>query len=295
MPTRFDSLRCEMRDPNYESYYEPLIYRYHSPSRPRLAFYANPDEVADWYDKLFFGVELEFDNPHYNPYPRQTRIDTIRDCNEIMQSDTYGYFMLDGSVRSGLEFITQPSTYNFYVSNRDKFERIFEAIKAHNYLADSIQTPGFHIHFNRDFYNGDEEIFLENLLFLIDRYWPNLVYCSKRRVASINRWSKKYDKTPAEIVDDMSNGHLPSRYHVLNLNNSSTYEFRLWHGTLDAHTFYSILTLVRNMVILAKISTKEEISKRPFECLLTNPEMAKFWIDASNKRLTRKYQAFLQN
>ena len=91
----------------------------------------------------------------------------------------------------------------------------------------------------------------------------------------------------------MECGHIPDRYHVLNLRNRSTLEFRLWHGTLDAPTFYSILTLVNNLVILAKTSNKEKISKLPFEFLLSNEEMAKFWLDVSRRRLTRKYDAFL--
>ena len=295
MPSCFDSVRCEMGFPDFQQYGEPLIYRYHSPNRPSLAFYATPQEVGvgDWRKGLYFGVELEFDSTDWCAYRRVNKIQTIGDCNLIMKSDSYGYFMNDGSLRGGMEFITQPSTYDFYTSNRDKFEQVFDKIKEHGFRADDITTPGFHIHFNRDFYAENEKEYLENLLFAIDRYWPYLVYCSKRRVSSINRWSKKYSGTPHEIVAEMECGHIPDRYHVLNLRNRSTLEFRLWHGTLDATTFYSILTLVNNLVILAKTSNKEKISKLPFEFLLSNEEMAKFWLDVSSRRLTRKYDAFL--
>lgn len=294
MPGNFDSLQCVMGSDTFEQCGEPIIYRYHSFCRPSLTFYATPQEVSNWRSRLYFGVELEFDAKDCYTSCRSNRIRTIGDCNTIMKSDTYGYFMLDGSVRNGLEFITQPSTYDFYTSNRDRFEQIFSAIANHGYLADSIQSPGFHIHFNKDFYKDDEERYLENLLFAIDRYWPYLVYCSKRRVANINRWSKKYSQKPHEIVEDMKCGHIPNRYHVLNLNNPQTFEFRLWHGTLDTPTFYSILTLVKNLVIMAKTSTKEEITKTPFEMLLTNSEMAKFWIDVSRRQMTRKYDTFLE-
>lgn len=296
MPNCFDSVRCEMGTADYQQYGEPLIYRYHSSNRPQLAFYATPEEVSgdDWRKRLYFGVELEFDSNDWCVQRRTNRISTIGDCNIIMRSDTYGYFMNDGSLNGGMEFITQPSTYDFYISNRSKFEQLFEKIKEHGYHADDVTTPGFHIHFNRDFYADDEKKYLENLLFAIDRYWPYLVYCSKRRVSSINKWSKKYSATPHEIVEDMECGYIPDRYHVLNLRNSSTFEFRLWHGTLDAPTFYSVLTLVKNLVILAKTSSKEEISKLPFEFLLSNPEMAKFWLDVSRRRVTRKYDTFLK-
>lgn len=294
MPNCFDAVRCEMGFPDYQQYGEPLLYRYHSPNRPSLTFYATPHEVENWRNCLYFGVELEFDSTDWIVQQRSNRISTIGDCNLIMKSDTYGYFMNDGSLHGGMEFITQPSTYDFYISNRDRFEQLFNKIRERGFRADDIATPGFHIHFNRDFYADDEKKYLENLLFAIDRYWPYLVYCSKRRVSSINRWSKKYTREPCEIVENMEAGRLPDRYHVLNLRNRNTFEFRLWHGTLDASTFYSILTLVRNLVILAKTSSMEKIAKTPFEFLLTDPEMAKFWLDVSRKRVTRKYNTFLK-
>ena len=124
MPSCFDSVRCEMGFPDFQQYGEPLIYRYHSPNRPSLAFYATPQEVGvgDWRKGLYFGVELEFDSTDWYTYRRANKIQTIGDCNLIMKSDSYGYFMNDGSLRGGMEFITQPSTYDFYTSNRDKFE-----------------------------------------------------------------------------------------------------------------------------------------------------------------------------
>lgn len=295
MPTCFDTVRCEIRSAAYAqaSPHTPILYTYHSSLRPELEFYATPEEVQNWRDCLYLGVELESDSRSSLTAQYHNKLNTISDCCKIMQSDTYGYFMRDGSIRGGMEFITQPSTYNFYEANRAVFGALFECIKEHGFSADKLSTTGFHIHFNRDFYLDNEKQYLENLLFAIDRYWPYLVYCSKRPVSSISRWSKKYITEPKEIVEQMYQGRLPDRYHVLNVRNKNTFEFRLWHGTLDIHSFYAILTLVRNLVTMAKSKTMDEISSIPFEFLITNGEMANYWISASRRQATRKYDSFL--
>lgn len=296
MPCSFDTVRCEIKSDSYTQspVHIPILYNYHSKIRPKLEFFATLKEVQSWHNCLYFGVELESDSCTAITSQYRNKLATISDCCEIMQSDTYGYFMRDSSVGGGMEFITQPSTYDFYESNRDTFESVFNCIKEHGFVADKTHTAGFHVHFNRDYYSDNENKYLENLLFAIDRYWPYLVYCSKRRVSSITKWARKYSTEPKEIVEMMGRGCLPDRYHVLNLRNKDTLEFRLWHGTLDIHSFYAILTLVNNLVIMAKSKTREEIENTPFEFLITNKEMAGYWISASRNRTIKKYESFLK-
>lgn len=276
---------------------EPVIYRYHSSNRPPVAFYLLPRERSNWRERLYLGVELEFDMstactsaiPSRN---RRVRLSTIQSCNNIFQSSDYAYFMLDGSLNNGLELITQPSTLSFYESKRKEFGDVFNAIKSNNFISDTSSRTGYHIHFNRDFYKTDKQ--LENLLFVMERYWPYLVYCSRRRVDDIIRWANYYLMSPEDIIETINcAGRTLGRYHALNLSNEDTVEFRLWHGTLDTHVFYATLRLVYNLIVMAKKCTREEIARIPFECLLTTPEMASFWLDVSKRKNIRKYDAFL--
>lgn len=291
MPDFFNEFACKT---GYENYIpNPLIYAYHSPNRPGLTFYSTAEEVRtfNYMDNLYFGVELEFDGDYYAGL-RNNKINTIRECNNIFRSNTYAYFMRDGSLRYGLEMITQPSTYDFYIQNREKFAQVFDVIKQHGYSADDRQTCGFHIHFNKDFFKDNPTGYAENLLFAMDRYWPELICFSKRKIASINRWAKKNDKPAVEIVRDMNNGYIPDKYHALNINNRTTFEFRLWHGTLDEKVFFATLTLVKNIVLLAKNKSKEEIRKIPFEFLLDTPEAMTFFYTNTTKQKIKKYEPY---
>ena len=277
---------------------EPVIYRYHSNNRPPVVFYLLPEQYQGWREKLYLGVELEFDMPSsyrvtWREGFRRTRLSTIQDCNNIFRSSSYAYFMLDGSLNNGLELITQPSTLDFYESKRKEFESVFTAIREKDFISDTSSRTGYHIHFNRDYYNTDSE--LENLLFAMERYWPYLVYCSRRKVSDITRWANCYSQSPEDIMEYIKYGYTPGRYYALNLRNENTIEFRLWHGTLDIHTFYATLRLVNNLIIMAKNCTREAIAKTPFECLLTTPEMASFWLNVSKRRNIKKYDNFLAN
>lgn len=293
MPKDTDKVFCRVPIVNYEANRSNArLYGYHSYMRPSVEFYCTSDEVFNWQDALYFGVELEVDSSDYRA--SGYRIDAIQDCQNIMQSNKYGYFMHDGSLRYGMEFITQPSTYSFYKSNEGMFVELFNTLKHYGFGADKMTSCGFHVHFNRDFYKENECQYIENLLFLVNRYWDNIVYCSKRRVNSIIRWSDKYRATPKEIVENMEHGNLPDRYHCVNLQNRDTIEFRMWHGTLDITTFYGVLTLVQNLVIMARTHTQAEIEKIPFDMLITTPEMAKMYFEASKPQHIKKYSEYLK-
>lgn len=280
---------------------EPYIYRYHSENRPSVYFCCSLKEGLegkedDWQHLLYMGVELEFDSATWPTYSRDNKIQTIREVNEIFGGNHYGYFMLDGSIRRGLEFITQPSTYDFYLENREKFEQVFECIKSHGFGADDYSTTGFHVHFNRDYINYDE---LETVLYIVNRYWPELVFFSRRAYPYIEHWADKYWNSPQTIVKNMKQGHIPmmlngrpDRYHAVNVCNTTTIEFRMFHGTLDSQTFFSTLNLISNIVNLAKTHTKEEIKKLPFEFLLTTKEAQEYYHRVSAATSQRKYKNY---
>jgi len=293
MPKDTDRVFCAVEIPSYtQNQHSVELYGYHSYARPKVEFYCLPEEIFDWQKNLYFGVELEMDTTNWRT--NNMRGEAIRNCQNIMQSNKFGYFMRDSSLHYGMEFITQPCTYDFYTSKRDMFNSLFNYLKQTGFDADRFSTCGFHIHFNKDFYADNESQYIENLLYLVNRYWSDLVYCSKRQVRSIIRWSDKYNVQPQEIVENMEHGRLPSRYHAVNICNRDTIEFRLWHGTLNIETFYAILTLVKNMVIMAKTYTQEEIAKMPFEMLITTPELARLYFDVTKTQKTKKYEEYLK-
>lgn len=273
------------------------IYRYHSPNRPPLVFHCTKEEYPDWQSKLYLGVELEFDSTNRPTYRRDNKLATISDVNDAFGGNAYVHFETDGSIRKGLEFITQPSTYNFYLQYRDRFEQAFEYIKQHGFGADLYASTGFHVHFNRDYIDAST---LEKFLYMVERYWPELIYFSRRRYPDVERWADKYHfNTPQNIVKNMQQGRLPmmwngrpDRYHAVNVCNATTIEVRLFHGTLDSQTFYATLNLVYNMVEAAKKYTEEEIKRMPFEFLLSTQEAQEYYHKCCAPQKLRKYQNY---
>ena len=279
----------------------PVIYRYHSSYRPSLYFCCTEEEEQEKENLLYMGFELEFD---YGPIGRSTNIRekklaVIEYSNNLFNSGSYLYYMLDGSLTNGLEMISQPSTLNFYKKNKEKFEKLFAFIKEMGFSA--RVSCGLHIHFNKDFYFNEEPIkdfyFYnkeENLLYLIDKFWKELVYLSGRRYNRIRRWSNKFYKGPKEIVEDMMCGNFESRYHVLNFRNRNTIEIRLFHSTLEYDEFISFLELYNNLIVCAKMFPKEKLEIIGFQEFLTSQELVNLWVKRTASSNTNKYKKYLE-
>lgn len=277
---------------------ESYIYRYHSAYRPKLYFCCTEEEYRNKENNLYMGFELEFDAPNKTIGSRSNKISVIDESNYIFSSNTYLYYMLDGSIRNGLEMISQPSTLKFYKQNKDKFKSLFAVIK--NIGFEARRTCGFHIHFNRnyimsqsgiydDYYKDNEE----KLIMIVDKFWKELVYLSNRQYPKIERWSNKFSKTPKEIVDDMSHGIFENKYHVLNFNNRQTIEFRLYSSSLEYKDFICYLELYYNIINAAKNLTKEQIKQINFSYFLNTDELVSYYISKTTGTNIRKYKKYL--
>jgi hypothetical protein len=108
-------------------------------------------------------------------------------------------------------------------------------------------------------------------------------------------YAAKLEKTPVEIVQDMRVGRFPDRYHAINLVNRDTIEFRLYAGTLDINTFMCILELTRNLIVIAKQSTLEEVKTMPFEYLLTSERLTKYYFECEKRKKVARYKRYIED
>lgn len=300
MPKSRDTYRTSVVSVEYNNAHEPLIYRYHSDYRPHVQFYLTPSEIEQKENNLYIGFELEFDYTKRILSPTDKKR-VIKDNNNILRSSEYLYYMLDGSVRNGLEMISQPSTYKFYLLNRNNFEKIFSSVKNHGYVASS--ACGLHFHINKDFFSRDltsDEYYsgLQKLLTLCDKFWPDLVKLSKRPPQKLYRWASKYNISPNAIVDKIVDCNVRgvrnpsfSKYMAVNLNHNDTIEFRIFSSTLDSDEFYAMLKFVVNVAYTAKYKDDEYIKDCEFQSLISGENLTKFYFKNCLKNKT-KYKPF---
>lgn len=292
MPDTFENrILTELEKTNTE----PLIYRYHSLYRPSLYFSLNEDEVHanSFLDNMpFMGFELEFNTVHRDIGRRSNLIDLIQKSNNIFGNNTFIYYMRDGSIGYGLEMISQPATYEFYLAHEDLLKQNFENILNHGFTAG--YSCGLHIHFNKDYYGDKCDECTEKILTIIDKFWKELVYFSRRRYSRIENWSDKYKEQPKEIVSSMKCGLFPSRYHVLNVRNRNTLEFRIYASTLDLDNFFATLELTKNMVVASKELSMEQIQNLTFDYFLTSDNLKRYYKKYSSASRIKKYKKYLE-
>ena len=257
-------------DECYDRRPEKAIHSYHHSHNNETKFYGGIDNGST----LFMGLELEIDEG-------DDRDDTAREMKDCMP-DGFITMENDGSLDCGFENITQPATLEYHTSIRTNYEDMFQVAKDNGFRSHNTSTCGYHIHFNRSFFENKHDENVAKLLYLVEKFWDELVKFSRRNYDNLNRWAKKYDKTPDEVVADMKCYNL-DRYHAINLTNRHTIEFRMFRGTLKSETFFATLQLVDTIVRYVKDHTNSDIQNLQFTDLLVTDELKSYWDRVKNR------------
>lgn len=236
---------------------------------PTLKFYKtnNKNEIP-----LYLGVELEIDGAGESDY-------TVEKINSIMNNnDNFVYCSHDGSLTDGLEIITQPATLKYHKGISDKYKRLFEMLKEMGYASDKTTTCGLHVHFNRDYFSDNEELYISKLLYLIDKNWDDVVKFSRRNKHRMDRYAKKLDIPQDEyILYSNKKGNHEFHYYAVNLSNINTIEFRMFKGSLNINTFMATLQFVQSCIIIAKNKSAEEIQRMSFDEIMNSTILKRYW------------------
>lgn len=264
---------CYYCDECCEERPEKVIHSYHHSHDNRLIFFGGNDNGKE----LFLGVELEIDDGDDG----DDREDTAREMKNAMPTN-FITMENDGSLDCGFENITQPATLEYHTSIRTYYEDMFAIAKDNGFRSHNTNTCGYHIHFNRSFFEDKHDENVAKLLYLVEKFWDELVKFSRRNYDNLDRWAKKYDKTPDEVVEDMKCRNL-DRYHAINLTNRNTIEFRMFRGTLKSETFFATLQLVDTVVRYVKDHTNSDIQNLQFTDLLVTDELKSYWERVKNR------------
>jgi len=192
--------------------------------------------------------------------------------------DLFMYCSHDGSLEEGFEMITQPATLEYHTSIKGIYSNLFTKIHDMGYCSHDTSTCGLHVHFNRDFYEDNEEVYITRLLFLVEKFWDNIVVFSRRNERRLDHFAKKVDMPPRDYYHRANKaGRHDDHYYSINIANRDTIEFRIFKGTLNCTTFFATLQFVSNCVLAAKHKTSAEVQQMTFDELIDTKEMKKYW------------------
>ena len=252
--------RCAKRD---------FVLPYHH-YYPQVKFFGNNKNNT----VPFMGVEIEVDEGGQSD-------SSVREVVKIMNKDNniFMYCSRDGSLENGFEMITQPATIEYHYSIKDLYKSTFDRLLELEYLSHDTSTCGLHVHFNRSFYADNESVYINNLLYLVDKFWDDIVKFSRRNNRRLDRYAKKVPYSEAKDYIRCSNKlrNHSDHYYSINISNLNTIEFRMFKGTLNIDTFFATLQFVYNCILCAKQKTLEEIELMKFEDLITGRVCKKYW------------------
>lgn len=215
---------------------EPVIYEYHKyydGYYPRSLARESP---------LFMGFELEVDD---------VRCDREDLAASVLDSDSTGVLHCEYDCTVAFEFISQPCTLEYHKNQH--YNDWFLSELDGRCSSHDAGTCGLHVHVNKSFFDDRGYDRLKTILFF---FKDELFQFSRRQ-----RWDYGYSDFGEKVRKNNVTMHkAKNTKHYghstwFNENNSSTYEFRFFRGTLRYETFMASLELVHNICMVAMSNT----------------------------------------
>jgi hypothetical protein len=242
---------------------DKVIQSYHSGHKDGLKFYSLPCEST----KLYYGIELEIER-------KETDWTINKLANEALErlNSALWHCERDGSLQDGCEFISQPMTFNYLVSQdthktiKSALDRLIEL----GALSFNTSHCGLHFHVSRA---GLTPQAIVNLLVMTTRFKEVIFKLSRRTEANFQQWSRAYDEITeltSAIKSGIKDDTIPycnfDRYCMINLTNRATVEFRFFRGTLYHYSFFGALHFINFLVEYAlKCETENDITMSEIE------------------------------
>ena len=249
---RRDAYYCEYCYPNEDG----IITQWHDHKSESLNFNKTEDDEDDC---LFFGLELEVDGRNIS---WNDNVESAEHIRENYFNEDEMYFEEDGSLWNGFELITQPMTYNFIQEKEEDFEDMCNYLDQNGYTGENNKTAGLHIHVSRA---NISERAIENIVYFLENNLEDVLILSRRgqkfsRFASsfcfdnIDNYRRHKEEEGDLDYNRVMNCYLRNegnRYKILNTNNYSTIEFRLFKSTLNSDNLLATIDFVNTLELMA--------------------------------------------
>lgn len=190
---------------------------------------------------LYMGIELEIESKTAN---------LTRYAYEI-QKEYPIYVKHDGSLQGGFEIVSHPQTAKYHQKVFNWY-KLLEQLRKDKFTSYDNTRCGLHIHVNKNFFNGKDDILKVVLFFYkcfskIKRFARRnkLEYCRKWELSLVN--AVNACKGSVDIAENNND-----RYTCVNLQNRNTVEFRIYRGTLNYDRFLSSILFTDAVCFFAK-------------------------------------------
>jgi hypothetical protein len=196
--------------------------------KPDPVFYGNSSN-------RFFGIELEVDKGY----------DCHDTAREITNDNCEIYCKYDGSLHDGFEIVSHPCSLDYHLDSLD-WQGIMDTCLENGFKSHDAKTCGLHVHISRTAFgdnNTEQELNIAKLIYLFEKFWPQIKTFSRRTEEQINDWARNYGLTTIDeaIAESKS---VKGRYYAVNLTNTHTIEIRIFRGTLKYVTFAATLQFI---------------------------------------------------
>lgn len=222
--------------------------------KPVPVFNKEEDDTTNKY----LGVELELMDGGEND----------RNARSICKDFEELYAKHDGSLRNGLELVSHPCTIQWHMKHM--WNTVLERARTLSYVASS--GSGIHVHVSKRFWDScNKRAWITNLIVFCDMNRNALRRYANRSTQMFSRWTEAYtdsDKV-ADIVkvtrdsygdvDGLTKlfshySNMSDHYKIVNLDNCSTVEIRMFASTTDYDRLKSILQFVDVITDLSLVS-----------------------------------------
>lgn len=229
------------------------IYNYHSSRHDGVIFRSDGRDTPRL-KRNMYGLEFEV------AYPEECTLSSLtalfaEENSDFMERFTPTSDSSIGGNGHGVEFVSDPQTYNAWLALEPKLEQATEFLRKAGCRAYDAPSCGAHIHVSRKSLASGEH--LVRLYTVLASNGDMLRRLSGRRSGDWEEYSKSLpemtDACRTTLRDSFRTGTSPnpqmwyqhSRYMCLNLTNMHTLEFRGWRSSLRHATLMEQLDMTR--------------------------------------------------